>query len=150
MTRQAPSLTFGLDDPAAPAVRALVEQLDGQLRPRGGPSLELLSQPGVAFVTARVDGQPVACGACVDRGDYVELHRMYVLPACRGLGLGRQLLDALEAQVRARGAALIRLETGVAQAEALELYEHAGYRRCGPFGGYPADPQRVFMEKPLA
>ncbi len=149
-TGQAPSLIFGLDDPGAPDVRALVEQLDRQLRPNGAPSLELLGQPNVALITARVDGLPVACGACVNHGDYVELRRMYVLPACRGLGLGRQLLDALEAQARALGVGLVRLETGVAQAEALELYEHAGYRRCPPFGDYRTDAQRVCLEKPLA
>lgn len=152
---QPPTLTFGLDDPTAPGVRALIEQLDGylsRLYPSDAvpqPPAEALKRPHVAFVTARVDDEPVACGACVDRGDYVELTRMYVLPACRGLGLGRQLLEAMEDQVRAMGVGLVRLETGTAQTEALELYEHAGYRRCPPFGDHRPDPGSVFMEKPL-
>ena len=154
MTR-APSLQFGVDDPRAADVIPLIEQLDGyfvhaypaaDMRP---VTIGELAQPNVTFVTARVDGTPVACGACVDMGDYVEIKRMYVLPACRGLGLGKQMLDALERQVRRAGGRRVRLETGLAQTEALELYEHAGYRRCAPFGEHRGNPLSVCMEKEL-
>ena len=104
----------------------------------------------VSLLTARVDGEPVACGACFDEGDYVEVKRMYVLPACRGLGLGKQLLEAMEHHVRRGGGRLVRLEAGTAQTEALELYERAGYRRCPPFGDHRANPRSVCMEKALA
>ena len=150
-----PQLYFGLDDPAAPDVVPLIEQLDGylaQLYPSSNirpVSAQAMKQPNVAFITARVDGKAVACGACIDHGDYVEIKRMYVLPACRGLGLGKQLLEALETQARRMGSRLLRLETGNAQAEAIELYERAGYRRCPPFGDHHANPHVVCMEKPL-
>jgi putative acetyltransferase len=75
---------------------------------------------------------------------------MFVLPAFRGLKLGRRILEELESRIRATGVKMARLETGVAQPEALGLYEKAGYRRCGPFGEYPEDPLCVFMEKELA
>jgi putative acetyltransferase len=42
-----------------------------------------------------------------------------------------------------------RLETGVAQREALGLFEKAGYRLRGPFGDYRDDRLSVFMEKDL-
>jgi putative acetyltransferase len=150
-----PTLHFGLDDPSAPDVYPLIEQLDGYLAglyPAGNihpVSVEAMQQPNVAFLTARVDGTAVACGACIDHGDYVEVKRMYVLPACRGLGLGKQLLEAMEAQARRMQRTLIRLETGNAQTEALELYEHAGYHRCPPFGDHHSNPLVVCMEKSL-
>lgn len=150
-----PILHFAVDDPGAPDVLPLIQQLDGyltELYPTANiqpVSLEELRHPNITFLTARVDGTPVACGACVDHGDYVEVKRMYVLPACRGLGLGKQLLEALERHIRDRGGHVVRLETGTAQAEALELYGRAGYRRCPPFGDHHANPQSICMEKVL-
>lgn len=52
--------------------------------------------------------------------------------------------------MRREGFTLARLETGVAQPEALGLHVTLGYSRCGPFGDYPTgDPLSVFMEKRL-
>jgi putative acetyltransferase len=153
---KAPVLRFAIDDPASPEVIPLIHELDGylsELYPTANiqpVTVEALRQPNVTFLTARVDGTPVACGACVRHEDYVEVKRMYVLPACRGLGLGRQLLEALELEVARAGGKLIRLEAGTAQAEALELYERAGYRRCAPFGEHHTNPRSICMEKSLA
>ena len=153
---KAPALHFEIDDPAAPEVAPLLLQLDGylaELYPTGNilpVPLAELKQANVTFLTARVDGKPVACGAFVRHSDYVEVKRMYVLPACRGLGLGKQLLEALEKEVARSGGTLVRLETGTAQAEALELYARAGYRRCPPFGEHQANPRSICMEKTLA
>jgi putative acetyltransferase len=149
-----PVLRFEIDDPASPDVMPLIHELDGylsELYPTGNiqpVTVEALRQPNVTFLTARVDGTPVACGACVRHQDYVEVKRMYVLPACRGLG--KQLLEALESEVARTGDKVIRLETGTAQAEALELYGRAGYRRCPPFGEHRANPRSICMEKTLA
>ncbi|AND69039.1 hypothetical protein ATSB10_15850 [Dyella thiooxydans] len=151
-----PRLEFRVDDPSLPELRPLIEPTDGylaELHPTGNiepVSLAALQRPGVSLLTARVDGEPVACGACIDGGDYMEVKRMYVLPACRGLGLGKQLLEAIEHHIRRLGGRLVRLEAGTAQAEALELYERAGYRRCPPFGEHHANPRSVCMEKALA
>ncbi|WP_243049811.1 GNAT family N-acetyltransferase [Dyella sp. RRB7] len=153
---KAPVLRFEIDDPASPDVIPLIHELDGylsELYPTGNiqpVAVEALRQPNVTFLTARVDDTPVACGACVQHEDYVEVKRMYVLPACRGLGLGKQLLEALESQVVRTGGKVVRLETGTAQTEALELYERAGYRRCPPFGEHRANPRSICMEKNLA
>lgn len=150
-----PSLVFAIDDPGREDVLQLIEQLHGYLsdldRYRLPPqiSVEGLRQPHTTFMTARVDGIPLACGAGVDHGDYVELKYMYVLPACRGMGLGKQMLEALEQQVRAAGGTMVKLETGTAQTESIELYERSGYRRCRPFGDYHAQPSSIFMEKSL-
>ncbi|NID03796.1 GNAT family N-acetyltransferase [Luteibacter jiangsuensis] len=150
-----PSLVFAVDDPGRPDVLPLIEQLHGYLSdldrhlPPPSVGVESLRQPHTTFMTARVDGLPLACGAAVDHGEYVELKYMYVLPACRGMGLGKQMLEALEQQVRSAGGKTVKLETGTAQTESIELYERAGYRRCRPFGDHRAIASSIFMEKSL-
>ncbi len=94
---------------------------------------------------------PVGCAALkLHGGAYGEVKRMFVAPSERGLGLGRRLLEQVEAEARAAGLPLLRLETGTAQPEALGLYRATGYRERGPFGDYGPDPLSVFMEKALA
>jgi len=63
--------------------------------------------------------------------------------------VGVALLAALTAYARERGLRALRLETGIAQAEALALYERAGFRRRARFGAYREDPLSLFMELPL-
>jgi putative acetyltransferase len=109
-----------------------------------------LEQPEVAFYVARVDGRAVGYGAIVGRGaDWAEIKRMYVDPAARGRGLGKLILDSLEAHARRVGVRVLRLETGNRQPAAIGLYRAAGYVERGAFGDYPADPTCVFMEKTL-
>ena len=99
---------------------------------------------------ARRSGAIAGCAALVvGAGGEAELKRMYVDPAARGLGIGRRLLQAAEDAAHAEGVTVIRLETGIHQAEALGLYRASGYRDRGPFGDYTADPNSVFMEKRL-
>ncbi len=144
------------DDPASPAARDLIGRLDrllSSLYPAESnhlPPVESLRQPNVTFLAASVDGEVVGCGAFVNRsGEYAEIKRMFVLPEFHGLKIGRRILEELENHARASGLALARLEAGVHQPEALELYEKAGYRRRGPFGDYSEDPLSIFMEKKL-
>jgi putative acetyltransferase len=152
-----PTITVQVDDPASAAARRLIAELDEyhtHLYPMASNHLlpvEALRQPNVTFLTVRVDGQVVGCGAFVNRGgEYAEIKRMFVLPKFRGLRIGRLLLEELESLIRAAGLPGARLETGVFQPEALRLYEKAGYQRRGPFGDYADDPLSVFMEKELA
>jgi len=149
-------VTIQLSDPASPEARQLIAQLDEYLsglypvESNHLLSVEALQQPDVTFLLAQVEGQAAGCGAFVNRdGEYAEVKRMFVVPEFRGLKVGRRILDELEALARNAGLALARLEAGVAQPEALRLYEKAGYWRCGRFGDYPDDPLSVFMEKRL-
>ena len=41
----------------------------------------------------------------------------------------------------------MRLETGIHQRAAIELYERAGFRRIPPFGDYQEDPLSRCYEK---
>ena len=133
---------------------ALIAELDGVLAPgypaesRHGYSVEKLVREGVAFFVIRQDGAPAGCGGIQLFGiEYGEVKRMYVRPACRGRGMGRMMLDRLAEHALEHGVTLLRLETGIHQREAIELYERYGFRRIGPFGAYKPDPLAVFFEK---
>ena len=111
-----------------------------------------LTGPDVTFLVARCDQVIAGFGAIAVRSEedgepYGEIKRMYVSPAMRGMGLGRRLLDALEAEARARGLDILRLETGNRQPEALGLYRAAGFTERGPFGGYAESDHSLYFEK---
>jgi ribosomal protein S18 acetylase RimI-like enzyme len=65
--------------------------------------------------------------------DIAEVKRMWVSPVVRGLGLGRRLLDELEAQAARHGARLLRLETNRNLTEAIAMYRAAGYAEVAAF-----------------
>jgi GNAT superfamily N-acetyltransferase len=101
-----------------------------------------------AFLVAYVAGSPVGCGAVrrIDPG-VVEVKRMYVEPTSRGRGVGRQILDALEAHARRLGASRLVLETGPRQPEAIALYRRAGFVEIPLFGQYMGSRFSVCMAK---
>ena len=149
-------LRISLESPGQDGVAALLERADADMLARYPPesnrllAADALARPNVRFFVARRSGPIAGCAALVLGGDgEAELKRMYVDPAARGLGIGRRLLQAAEDAARAEGVAVIRLETGIHQAEALGLYRASGYRDRGPFGAYCADPKSVFIEKTL-
>ncbi len=113
-----------------------------------------LAKEHVYFVGAFEDDRLIGCGAVKvmvgDAGErYGEIKRMYVRPEARGKGVGGQILMALELYLVECSITLARLETGVAQPEALGLYTKLGYATSSPFGCYAEDPLSVFMQKKL-
>ena len=135
---------------------ALITELEAHLEPlypaksRHGYSVEKLITQGVAFFVLRNDDTPAGCGGIQLYGtDYGELKRMYVRPRFRGLGFGKLLVNHLAEYARANGVGLLRLETGIHQAEAISLYERVGFRRIPPFGEYVEDPLSLFYEKSI-
>jgi DNA-binding MarR family transcriptional regulator len=92
----------------------------------------------VARYFAELDGEAIGGGALkgLDRG-VVSIKRMWVDGSVRGLGLGRRLLGALEAEARALGYTLVRLETNGTLAEAIRLYRTSGYREVAAFNDDP-------------
>lgn len=145
---------------ATPEITALLEELDRALDQGYSPDqkhalpVERLFQPNIRFYVARVDGAAVACGGIGLFDGYAELKRMYAKPAARGTGIARGLLARLEAEARAAGIAVVRIETGNLQQAAMRFYEREGYRRCDAFGPYAEMPPNaiatsVFYEKAL-
>ena len=135
----------------AALLRASRAMMSGLYPPESCHGLDLAAyeRPEVTLFVARDNGVALACGAFQLHADgSAEIKSMFVAPEARGRGIGRKVLEAIEAAVRGRVSEL-RLETGVKQLPAIRLYEAAGFRRRGPFGGYRDDPLSVFMEKPL-
>ena len=135
-------------DPASPEARWCVALYFAELARRfehgfdPGRSLPTddaeLRPPTGAFLVAIADGEPVACGAVKTLAPGVGyLKRMWVADAMRGLGFGRRMLGALEAQALALGLPTLRLETNRALAEAVAMYRGAGYTEVAPFNAEP-------------
>jgi DNA-binding MarR family transcriptional regulator/GNAT superfamily N-acetyltransferase len=97
-----------------------------------------LTPPAGCLLIAYLHAEPVGCGAVKHHDDAPsEIKRMWVLPSARGLGLGRRLLEELEAIAADSGVSMARLETNRALVEAIALYRSAGYREVPAFNDEP-------------
>ncbi|MFE1145681.1 GNAT family N-acetyltransferase [Streptomyces albidoflavus] len=96
--------------------------------PEATQPAEFTSPQGAFFVVTGPGGTAMACGGWRTAAQATaEIKRMYVTPAARGHGLGRQILAALESDARRHGMRQVILETGVANTAALALYASRGY-----------------------
>ena len=153
---RAATVTFEPVDPASPAARDVVGRYFTEIGRRFGfdPSGEtekdtrILVPPFGVFVVALSDGEPVACGGLTAIApDTGELKRMWVHDDWRGAGLGSRLLRHLEDQARALGHRFVRLDTNAALAEAIAMYQRAGYLAIDRYNDNPWATH--FFEKPL-
>lgn len=136
-----------------PVVRDLIAALDADLDARyahddeGEPDRSMLNvldesvaPPLGTFLVAWQHGEAVGCGglrpAPTGEAGVAEVKRMYVAPEARGGGVGRAILAGLEAAAAGLGYRRVILETGTRQAEAIALYESAGYRPIERYGAY--------------
>ena len=111
----------GRDDPAVLILYAdFIREADGPLDPElvdieaeiaAGPPANLDPPDGILLL-ARVDGDPAAIGGVRHLDTPIaEVKSMYVVPAYRGAGLARRLLDELHAVAREHGCRATRLDT---------------------------------------
>jgi putative acetyltransferase len=145
---------------ATDEIRQLVSELDRALT---GPYLpeqhhyvpfEQLFDGKVKFFAARVDGVAVGCGGVAFYDGFAEVKRMFTQPTARRQGVAAAVLRQLEAEAKEAGYAVLRLETGVYQAEAIAFYVRAGFEQCSAFGEYVSLSPRaietsVFYEKSI-
>jgi GNAT superfamily N-acetyltransferase len=75
---------------------------------------------------------------------------MYVAPQTRGLGIGRQIVAALEAEAARLGTTRLVLETGPRQPEAIAVYLRAGFVEIPLYGEYVGSKFSVCMAKDIA
>jgi len=81
----------------------------------------------------------------IKRGEKaVEIRKMYLLPAVRGRGLGKYLLQQLESAIAWRGFEQIWIETASVLTQAVKLYETSGYQQAE--GVETARCDRVYLK----
>lgn len=114
--------------------------------------LDGLRVPEITFWSGWEGNQLLGCVALKTfEGDQGEIKSMHTAEAARGKGIGRKMLQHLEANARDKGLVRLNLETGSQPgfAPARTMYERHGYTYCPPFGDYVEDPNSVFMTKVL-
>jgi len=119
----------------------MVDRYHGRPMPAAAVDEALADEPGddvavllVAYRSA-TSGQDAAVG-CVGlrlaEPPTGEITKMYVHPSARRLGIGRQLLAAVERAARDRGLRTLRLDTRTDLTEARAMYANAGYAEIPP------------------
>jgi len=84
-----------------------------------------------------------------NRADLAKLRELLVRPQLRGQGLGKLMLDHLAEVARQHDVAVLRLETGIYQTEAIGLYQSCGFVPIPPFGEYREDPLSLYYERQI-
>ncbi|HWJ12055.1 MAG TPA: bifunctional helix-turn-helix transcriptional regulator/GNAT family N-acetyltransferase [Nocardioides sp.] len=130
------------DDPVArEATRRYFAELDDRFPGGFDPGGADAPEPGATYVVATSDGAPVAYGGirpvpALGAGT-TEVKRMWVDGHWRGAGLGARMLRHLEELARARGCTRVVLDTNATLAEAIAMYERAGYERIERYNDNP-------------
>lgn len=96
------------------------------------------AEPRGALLLAWVDGVVAGCCALrpLDSSDYTnaaEMKRLYVRKAFRGLGLGRQLTEAILDSAHKAGYSCVLLDTLDDMESARALYEDLGFEEIPPY-----------------
>lgn len=119
------------------------QDFEGELSALPG---EYAPPAGELFLARGAAGAPLGCvglrplaedGCC-------EMKRLFLLPAARGLGLGRALTGAVIEQARDLGYRQLRLDTLASMTAAQALYAKMGFERIGPYYA-PTPAGTVFM-----
>jgi len=76
----------------------------------------------------------------------VTVHHLYVMPAFRRQGVGKQLLDALDTYASSVNAHCLWVETQNVNAPAIAFYQRAGFEFCG-LDTSLYDPENVGAEE---
>lgn len=109
--------------------------------PRGRLLLALVDDIATDDRSPTDDGRGTRIAGCcalrpLDTVDYpnaAEMKRLYVRPAFRGLGLGRQLAEAILDAARHAGYACVLLDTLDDMESARALYEDLGFEAVPPY-----------------
>lgn len=114
-------------------------------RPWSGGEFEtLLSQDGVfGFASWRVGNRkagPVGFVLARLAAGEAEILTIAVLRACRGLGIGRDLMEAVLRELHAQRAEALFLEVDETNAPAVALYRRLGFREVARRPGYYGGP----------
>ncbi|MBI1392678.1 MAG: GNAT family N-acetyltransferase [Alphaproteobacteria bacterium] len=144
----------GLDHPG---VRALLAYHYEQSRAASSAAkahvfhIDRLAAPDIRFWSAWGSDDGLLGVAALKRlkPETGEVKSMHVAAAARRTGVGRRLMERIEAAARADGVRRLYLETGSFDyfAPARRLYESCGFVSCSAFDAYVEDPASCFMSK---
>lgn len=96
--------------------------------------------PSGRLFLVRAKGTFVGCAALrrIENDTTCELKRMYLQPACRGLGIGKAIMEKSIAVARSLGYITMKLDTiGYKMPWAVKLYESYGFRETAPYNHNP-------------
>jgi GNAT superfamily N-acetyltransferase len=137
-------LRFVVVPTSHPDARRLLADYYAEIRQRfgfnvsGQAAAEDMEPPGGRFIIAYDGDQPVACGGLRTWEPGVcEIKRMFVTPAARRSGHGRQLLQALEREAAGAGFTRIVLDTLDSHVDAMKFYDTTGYQRVPRYNENP-------------
>lgn len=85
-----------------------------------------------AYTINRTQDNAYKFGSFKDqKGEYVVLHRLCVLPALQHMGLAGRVMEHIEAEAKKAGASSVRLDVFTKNPRAMALYERMGYTYAG-------------------
>lgn len=116
------------------------------------PDASGLKASGVWFWTVWDESMLVGLGALkVISRDHGEIKSMHTAERARNKGVGGLMLAHIIAEAGKMGMSRLSLETGSWNyfLPARAFYRRHGFCECGPFAGYQADPNSVFMTREL-
>lgn len=117
----------------AATIAAAFEQYRGKLVPESGAFRETAATiaaelaSGSSAIIAEQNGRPVGCVMIKPEAGDLYLGRLSVLPQARGLGVARQLVEAVEAEARRRGMPGVRLGVRIVLTPNQRLFQSLGY-----------------------
>jgi ribosomal protein S18 acetylase RimI-like enzyme len=139
----------------ATLLRAAFEEYRGRLDPPSGAHAETEASVRRKLATAdaliaEVGGVPAGCVFVERQARRLYISRLAVLPAYRRRGVGRALIDAVEARALVLCLPRVRLDVRLALTQQRAYYERLGYRQVGlgTHAGYPA-PTYATLERPI-
>jgi ribosomal protein S18 acetylase RimI-like enzyme len=112
----------------------------------------LQEQPTTLIYLAFDEDNPVGAAVCFigfstfAAKPLINIHDFVVLPAVRGKGVGRRLLEAVEKKARELGCCKLTLEVMDNNHQALRMYQAAGFVR---YALQEESGTGIFMSKPL-
>ena len=122
------------DAPAlAATIAAAFEQYRGKLVPESGAFRETPAaiaaelEKGASAIIAEQNGRPVGCVMLKPEDGDLYFGRLSVLPAARGTGLARLLIEAVESEARRRGMPGVRLGVRIVLTDNQRLFRSLGY-----------------------
>lgn len=137
-------LTFESHDAPLPAE---VEIVDEGLDRHNQQSADFGAVHPFTCLVRSIDGTVIG-GALARRwGTCSEIQQLWVDPAHRSHGIGREIVRRIERQAREHGCTLLFLETFSFQAP--EFYRRAGYEVACEFQGFPDGVSKFIMRKKL-